>query len=662
MHEISIACSPGISESALESNQKMFEGLTTVGGLGDHDVLCGRGNGINKRRGNIEFRKHVEEKRMAYNAAPRKEKMQIARQVVQWIQDKGGRFLRYKEDMNEEVFVDIGFKRSVEKASQALRETGRKTKENQGSKLKEAQAAVAKVKKSAARAGFQWTNKTSCLWQEAVHFPLVHTESGESNCSSDDDTGQFEDAVEESAEGASTPPSAVHAERDEMIHPFSFEPTHQSLLSPVHEKQDAMIQAYSLDSNLQAILSLKEEDDNSAMIEAIPYQANPREKPGVLLPPRWGSDSSASCSERVSKQRAPIHDLMVQPTQSTNTQLGNVSGWFVDYFTNGGSGDTTPEANRKYWEELFLALASFKEMHGHCCIPPSACSPHPGCSREEREHARLADWASMQRQLFREIKQGRRSATDEEKTRLKRLEALGFVLNYEDWHWNNKFNELVEFQKREEERKRKKGKGEVGNELWKDRTEFTKCLGLALWVKEQRSLYAQGLQGKFHVMPAERVRRLEQINFSWVDDASRKSQGTSPQSVAALACSLCNATAKTSLAKRAGKAAGPSYDWSILREDEVTSSAVTKSANTAEPANGVPSASNGKLVKKVGPCTTLSPISYLSSPQSEHHSVEKKATFSPDTPVLETPPDRNGAVTPESPSMSRSLLFSFTSH
>merc|ERR1712194_836248 len=170
-----------------------------------------------------------------------------------------------------------------------------------------------------------------------------------------------------------------------------------------------------------------------------------------------------------------------------------------------------------------------------------------------------------------------------------------------------------------------------------------------------------------HAMPAERVKKLELINFSWASDASAKSLGKSPESVVALASSLANASAKM-IANRAEKVAGPSVECATPGGDGRSATATT-SVNTTESADGVPSTStNDKLdetavaPQKVGTCTPLSPTSCLRSPQSAHHPVEKKATVSPETPVLETPQNRYGAVTPETASVSRSLSFSSASN
>jgi hypothetical protein len=45
--------------------------------------------------------------------------------------------------------------------------------------------------------------------------------------------------------------------------------------------------------------------------------------------------------------------------------------------------------------------------------------------------------------------------------------------------------------------------------------------GLALWVREQKNLYLQGLEGKIQAMRDDRVKKLEEANFVWAKVASR---------------------------------------------------------------------------------------------------------------------------------------------
>ena len=62
-----------------------------------HDVLSGRGGGINGHAGNIQFREFVSVRKTDYNLAPSKvEKARVAQEVIALVraQDPPGRFLQ----------------------------------------------------------------------------------------------------------------------------------------------------------------------------------------------------------------------------------------------------------------------------------------------------------------------------------------------------------------------------------------------------------------------------------------------------------------------------------------------------------------------------------------------------------------------------------------
>jgi len=89
----------------------------------DNDVLFGRGGVTNNHVGNRRYRELVRAHQQAYLIAPKTEKAQIARKIVEIIRhhrDPPGRFL-VKGEVNG-TWVDVGDERSREKTSQALRE------------------------------------------------------------------------------------------------------------------------------------------------------------------------------------------------------------------------------------------------------------------------------------------------------------------------------------------------------------------------------------------------------------------------------------------------------------------------------------------------------------------------------------------------------------
>lgn len=98
--------------------------------VGEHDVLCGRGAGVNNHPGNQRFRELVKFNRGDYKRTNSKRvKSEIARSIVATIYGHGGRFLKKvspnanaNADEDECVWIDVGTHKANEKTSQALRE------------------------------------------------------------------------------------------------------------------------------------------------------------------------------------------------------------------------------------------------------------------------------------------------------------------------------------------------------------------------------------------------------------------------------------------------------------------------------------------------------------------------------------------------------------
>lgn len=87
-----------------------------------NDVLCGRGGSSNRHVGNMQFRELVAANKKTYVGLTKKQKMMVARQIVDMVRQTKppGRFLA--KDSDTGMWYDIGLPRSLEKTSQALRE------------------------------------------------------------------------------------------------------------------------------------------------------------------------------------------------------------------------------------------------------------------------------------------------------------------------------------------------------------------------------------------------------------------------------------------------------------------------------------------------------------------------------------------------------------
>eukprot|EP00804_Cyclotella_cryptica_P001550 CCRYP_003755-RA/>CCRYP_003755-RA protein AED:0.36 eAED:0.36 QI:24/1/1/1/1/0.66/3/0/156 len=87
-----------------------------------HDVLSGRGNLVNRHRGNVNFRSLVKKYKEEYVACPKSHKSMYSKLIYDEIRslDPAGRFL--KQDPNTKLWSDIGKKTALAKIRQALRE------------------------------------------------------------------------------------------------------------------------------------------------------------------------------------------------------------------------------------------------------------------------------------------------------------------------------------------------------------------------------------------------------------------------------------------------------------------------------------------------------------------------------------------------------------
>ena len=88
----------------------------------EHDVMYGRGGGTNHHKGNKEYRKMVEDRKLEYVNSKRLDKPLVALEIIRIWRSKlpPGRFL--KQNAKTGHWEDVGDKKAREKTSQALRE------------------------------------------------------------------------------------------------------------------------------------------------------------------------------------------------------------------------------------------------------------------------------------------------------------------------------------------------------------------------------------------------------------------------------------------------------------------------------------------------------------------------------------------------------------
>ncbi len=133
------------------------------------------------------------------------------------------------------------------------------------------------------------------------------------------------------------------------------------------------------------------------------------------------------------------------------------------------------------WNEHYRRLQEFHSEHGHSGVPVNELW---------NAETDFCEWVSRQRQLFREIRSGYRIASLREEGRWRRLRVLRFPLDYENWLWERRYNQLCEA---------------LGGEKYTEEA----CLNSTLkeWVRRQTSL---GICGR---IDSERRINLEKLGI-----------------------------------------------------------------------------------------------------------------------------------------------------
>ena len=134
------------------------------------------------------------------------------------------------------------------------------------------------------------------------------------------------------------------------------------------------------------------------------------------------------------------------------------------------------DAKAIYWEEMFAALAGYRDRYGNCLVPE-------GYS----EHPDLAWWVAAQRKSY--------TTGQLTPERIERLTALDFFWDAQEAQWYEMYQSLIRYHQRH------------GNTLvpegWADNPR------LAVWVNTQRQARQHGHLG------AVRVARLDELGFIW---------------------------------------------------------------------------------------------------------------------------------------------------
>jgi hypothetical protein len=139
---------------------------------------------------------------------------------------------------------------------------------------------------------------------------------------------------------------------------------------------------------------------------------------------------------------------------------------------------------RPPWDQRFQELVNFKKINGHTNVPKSS--------------GLLWNWVSTQQQAFRLLKEGKDTPLTID--RREKLEGIGFVFickpAHFDLHWDQRFEELVDFKKINGHANVPRGSGPLGR-----------------WVSTQQQAFRLLKEEKASPLIIDRREKLEGIGF-----------------------------------------------------------------------------------------------------------------------------------------------------
>lgn len=152
------------------------------------------------------------------------------------------------------------------------------------------------------------------------------------------------------------------------------------------------------------------------------------------------------------------------------------------------------------WHQQYLVLCNFYEQNGHCNVPHT---------RESTDDIIiLARWVKRQRYQYKLMQQRMLSTMTQD--RIDKLEEINFTWDLHTAVWEERFQELSEFQKEH-------GHCNVPSNFPKNPT-------LAAWVKCQRRQLKKKLLGNSSNITVDRIAALESLGFAWEIRGSRDSR------------------------------------------------------------------------------------------------------------------------------------------
>ena len=143
------------------------------------------------------------------------------------------------------------------------------------------------------------------------------------------------------------------------------------------------------------------------------------------------------------------------------------------------------------WNKMFHKLVEYNKHHGDCRV-----------SQWSMGYKQLGRWVKEQRFQFKKLQTGKDSFMTEE--RIVKLDSVGFVWSPFDALWEERFEQLREYQK-----------------VYKHcNVPKNYDFKLALWVQAQRRQYRKFVNSERTSMSEERIDKLESIGFEWNPDGN----------------------------------------------------------------------------------------------------------------------------------------------
>lgn len=184
---------------------------------------------------------------------------------------------------------------------------------------------------------------------------------------------------------------------------------------------------------------------------------------------------------------------MTRSLNNTKDQMHHSQSHYVLPNTQSSTSNEEMKRFKQYhenkWNEQFDELRKFKSVHGHCLVPHTF---------DENPH--LARWVKRQRRQYKLMQEGNPASTMTSE-RVDVLNKEGFVWDFHEIVWLEKFNQLREFV-------RTNGHFKISNKS-------TELRQLTSWIKCQRRQYKLFKEGKQSSLSQERMTMLNSIGFNW---------------------------------------------------------------------------------------------------------------------------------------------------